>query len=320
MVQLGKIKIEKPAALAPMAGFTSSAFRQICSEFGAAFTVSEMISAKALCFQDKKTNALIKFCDIERPFGFQLFGSECDTLAEAAKILEGYNPDFIDINMGCPVPKIAGNGCGSHLLKTPKLAGDLVYAVKKAVNIPVTAKIRIGWDENSLSGIDFAKRLCDNGVDLLSVHGRTREQMYRPPVNIDYIGEIKKAVSVPVVANGDVDSLDSMRKMLSRTGCDLVMIGRAALGNPFIFKELCGEKEIISFKEKMDTVIRLAELESKNKGEHLGILELRRHLPFFFKGLRGAAEFRRRATAVNSIDDVILLTRDAEMCFEEENK
>ena len=316
MIKLGNLKIDG-AALAPMAGFTDSAFRSICSELGAGLLVSEMISAKALCFGDKKTHQLISFGENERPYALQLFGSEPQCMAEAAQMLCEYKPDMIDINMGCPVPKIVGNGCGSALLKNPKLAGEIVSAITKKISLPVSVKIRIGWDKEHICAADFAKRMQDSGASLITVHGRTREQMYMPSVNLDAIAKVKEAVSIPVIANGDVASYEDAKKTLSYTKCDGVMVGRAALGNPFIFREikaaLSGEPILPepTFECRMDNLKKLCELEIQNKGERLAMLELRRHLPFFFKGMRGAAEIRRQSCCVQDREQLFDIIKTA---------
>lgn len=316
MIKLSNLKIDG-AALAPMAGFTDSAFRKICADMGAGLLVSEMISAKALCFGDKKTATLIEFSEKERPYALQLFGSEPQCMADAAEMLCKHNPDLIDINMGCPVPKIVGSGCGSSLLRDHKLAGEIVSAVSKRINIPVSVKIRIGWDSENICGAEFAKRLEDCGASLITVHGRTRQQMYMPSVNLYAIRDVKRAVKIPVIANGDIASYKDAEKMLSYTGCDGIMVGRAALGNPFIFRELKaflnGEQipSEPSFEERMENIKELCELEVLNKGERLAMLELRRHLPFFFKGMRGAAEIRRKSCCVENMSDVLEILNTA---------
>ena len=323
MINLGKLKIEN-AALAPMAGFTDSAYRQICREMGAGLVVSEMISAKALCFGDKKTAELLKFCNSERPVALQLFGDDGESVKRAAELLMPYNPDIIDINMGCPVPKIVGSGCGSALLKKPQTAAEIVSKTVKAVSVPVSVKIRIGWDKQSLCAVEFAKMLEDSGAAFITVHGRTRDQMYAPSVNIDAIAEVKAAVKIPIIANGDIYSAEDAQNMIKQTGCDLVMVGRGALGNPFIFRELSeGESYVApSYTEKLQTIKRLADLEIKNKGERLAFLELRRHLPFFFKGIRDAAEMRRRSCTVSNKADFDALIEYVKAQYEngEENK
>lgn len=309
MIEISNLRLDG-AALAPMAGFTDSAFRKVCADLGAGLLVSEMISAKALCFGDKKTAALISFSEGERPYALQLFGSEPDCMADAAEMLCAYKPDLIDINMGCPVPKIAGSGCGSALLKNHKLAGEIVSAICKRIDLPVSVKIRIGWDDENICGAQFAKRLEDSGAALITVHGRTRQQMYMPSVNLDAIRDVKRAVKIPVIANGDIASYKDAERMLTYTGCDGIMVGRAALGNPFIFRELkafLNGQEIPkepSFEERMQNLKELCKLEIENKGERLAMLELRRHLPFFFKGMRGAAEIRRKGCCVESQEDI----------------
>ncbi len=305
MIEIEKLKIDG-AVLAPMAGFTDSAFRQVCREMGAGLVVSEMISAKALCFGDKKTAALIYFKDSERPYALQLFGSEPESMADAAEMLCKYKPDLIDINMGCPVPKIVGSGSGSALLKNHKLAGEIVSAVAGRISIPVSVKMRIGWDDESICAVDFAKRLEDSGASLIAVHGRTREQFYAPSARLQPIADVKKSVKIPVIANGDIASFSDAKRALDITGCDGFMIGRAALGNPFIFREISKGEEYTppEFNEKMAVLSYLCELEVQNKGERLALLELRRHLPFFFKGIRDAASLRRMSTCVSTLEDV----------------
>ena len=299
-------KLIDGAALAPMAGFTSSAFREVCKNLGAGLVVSEMISAKALCFGDKKTENLIKYSESERPYALQLFGCEKESMSRAAELLCRYNPDFIDINMGCPVPKIAGNGCGSAMLLDPDNAQRVVEAVCRSSSCPVSVKIRIGWDSEHICAPEFAKKMQNAGAELICVHGRTREQMYKPGVNLDAIRDVKQAVDIPVIANGDIDSRETAQRVMEYTGADGVMIGRGALGDPFIFRSLrypeLGEP---SFSERMENLKLLCRLEIQNKGERLAMLELRRHLPYFFKGMRESARLRSMSTAVCSFDDVL---------------
>ena len=316
MIQIGKLKIEG-SALAPMAGFTDSTYRVICKQMGAGLLVSEMVSAKAICFGDKKTAELLVRDKKETPYAIQLFAGDCESAGRAAKLLMAYNPDIIDINMGCPVPKIVGSGCGSALLKDIRKAGQIVSAVLKNSCVPVSVKIRLGWDSESICAVELSKVLEDNGASLLTVHGRTREQMYAPSANYDEIRKVKEAVKIPVIANGDIDSAEKMRSVLSYTGCDGVMIGRAALGNPFIFRELKAAECSESYSEptvfeRCDIIRKLARLEIENKGERLALLELRRHLPFFFKGIRGAAAFRKRSCELVNYSELDALLNELE--------
>ena len=243
----------------------------------------------------------------------QLFGNDIKALKDAAITAAKYNPDFIDINMGCPAPKVAGNGGGSALMKDPKLARDIIKAVKSVTELPVTAKMRIGWDEESINGIEFAKYLCDGGADMITVHGRTRKQMYSGKADREYIAKIKAAVDIPVIANGDIDSIESARDMFNVTNADGIMIGRAALGNPFIFKALRAyfEKgEMLpppTLKEKLDTLLLQCELMLKYKDPHNAVLESRKHAAWYLKGMRGAAKYRRYCNEINSIDDIKFL-------------
>lgn len=308
MIQIGKLKINGPA-LAPMAGFTDSAYRVICKEMGAGLLVSEMVSAKALCFKDKKTADLLVRCEGETPYAIQLFAGDCESASEATKILNEYNADIIDINMGCPVPKIVGSGCGSALLKNPKLAGQILNSVVKSSKTPVSAKIRLGFDKESICAVEIAKILEDNGASFITVHGRTRDQMYAPYANYEEIKRVKEAVKIPVIANGDIDSAEKYKEALSITGCDGAMIGRGALGNPFIFKEISHAVQDKPYTppttmERCEVMLKLARLEIQNKGERLALLELRRHLPFFFKGIRGAAAFRKRSCELSTYNEL----------------
>lgn len=308
MIQIGKLKINGPA-LAPMAGFTDSAYRVICKEMGAGLLVSEMVSAKALCFKDKKTADLLVRCEGETPYAIQLFAGDCESASEATKILNEYNADIIDINMGCPVPKIVGSGCGSALLKNPKLAGQILNSVVKSSKTPVSAKIRLGFDKESICAVEIAKILEDNGASFITVHGRTRDQMYAPYANYEEIKRVKEAVKIPVIANGDIDSAEKYKEALSITGCDGAMIGRGALGNPFIFKEISLAAQDKPYTppttmERCEVMLKLARLEIQNKGERLALLELRRHLPFFFKGIRGAAAFRKRSCELSTYNEL----------------
>lgn len=237
-MKIGSLELKRTAALAPMAGVADSAFRQICKEFGACYLVGEMASAKGMHYSDKKTARLLTVREQERPIAVQLFGDEPEILAEAARKALAFQPDVIDINMGCPAPKVAGNGGGSALMKNPALAARITEAVVRAVDLPVTVKFRKGWDDQSVNAVEFARAIEQSGAAAVTVHGRTRQQYYAPPVDLDIIAAVKQAVSIPVIGNGDCVDIPSVINMYKYTKCDLVMIGRGALGSPWIFRQV----------------------------------------------------------------------------------
>lgn len=309
---LNQLNICGKVLLAPMAGVTDAAFRQVCQNFGAAATYTEMVSAKAVEYNDKKTASIADVSTDKGPVFLQIFGSEPDTMALAAqRLAHQFSPSAIDINMGCPVPKIAGNGAGSALMKTPELCGKIVSAVKNSVDIPVTVKLRIGWDKNSKNVVEVAK-ICENsGADAICVHGRTREQMYTGTADWDAIKQVKEAVSVPVIGNGDVTDAQSACKMLEQTGCDLIMVGRGALGNPWIFREInayltdsCRILPPPGIAERVLVIRNHIAKMCECKGEPLAMREARKHIGWYIHGLRGAAEFRRQAGQVCTLDDL----------------
>jgi len=316
-MKLGTIELPKTAALAPMAGVGDRAFRETCVAQGACYAVGEMASSKGLQYGSAKTAELLRISDRERPCGIQLFGDEPDTMAAGGKMAMGYKPDALDINMGCPAPKIAGGGSGSALMKNLPLAGRIVEAVARAVAVPVTVKIRKGWDEGSVNAVEAAVLAERMGAAAVTVHGRTRSQMYAPPVDLDIIRAVKRAVSIPVIGNGDVNSLESAERMYGETGCDLVMIGRGALGAPWLFRQLDayfqrGERlPEPDPEEKMAIMLAHIRLACGYKGERRGMREARTHAAHYFKGWRGAAELRRRAGRLERYEDLELLARAA---------
>lgn len=309
-MKIGNLEIKGYACLAPMAGVADRAFRELCMSYGAAYVISEMVSSKGLTMQDKKSKELLFLSDAERPAGAQIFGDDPEIMANAALKAMEFSPDFIDINMGCPAPKIAGNGGGSALLKNPELIGKIVKKVVEVSPVPVTAKIRIGWDKNSINAVEIAKIIEAAGADAITVHGRTKDQMYAPPVSLDEIANVKKAVSIPVIGNGDIVDGKSAKLMLDMTGCDFLMVGRGALGNPWIFQcinaYLNKEADFTepTLKEKMDVMLRHIGTLCEYKGVRIGMREARKHAAWYIKGIRGAAAFRQEIGQLSTMDEL----------------
>lgn len=309
-MKIGNLEIKGYACLAPMAGVADRAFRELCMSYGAAYVISEMVSSKGLTMQDKKSKELLFLSDAERPAGAQIFGDDPEIMANAALKAMEFSPDFIDINMGCPAPKIAGNGGGSALLKNPELIGKIVKKVVEVSPIPVTAKIRIGWDKNSINAVEIAKIIEAAGADAITVHGRTKDQMYAPPVSLDEIANVKKAVSIPVIGNGDIVDGKSAKLMLDMTGCDFLMVGRGALGNPWIFQcinaYLNKEADFTepTLEEKMDVMLRHIGTLCEYKGVRIGMREARKHAAWYIKGIRGAAAFRQEIGQLSTMDEL----------------
>ena len=312
-MKIGNVEIKTPIALAPIAGVTDMAFRQVCRSFGAGYVETEMVSAKALSFNDKKSFELMEFAGDEHPCAIQIFGNEPDVMANAAKLAVEKGADIVDINMGCPAPKIANNGSGSALMKNPSLCGEIVQAVKSAVDVPVTVKIRKGFDDETITAVDVAEECEKNGVDAVIVHGRTRQQYYSGQCDLDIIKAVKENVSVTVIGNGDIRDIKSAEKMLDYTGCDGLMIARAALGSPWVFKTLKEyfEKGIIiespSPEQRLKIMADHIELVCKYKGEKMGMLQSRKQISWYLKGFRGAAAFRNEAGRVCTLDDMYAL-------------
>lgn len=307
---LGNLEIKEKAALAPLAGVADRAFRELCKGYGAAYTVCEMASAKGISLGDKKSAELLSITETERPAGSQIFGNSPETMATAAKKALEFNPDFIDINMGCPAPKVASSGGGALLMKNPLLAADIVKAVVEASTVPVTVKMRSGWDDNNINAVELAKRCEDAGAAAITVHGRTKVQMYAPPVNTDIIKQVKAAVKIPVIGNGDVIDGPSAAKLMEETGCDMVMIGRGALGRPWVFSQINAylEHEVLlpepTVTEKMFVMLKHIEKLCEYKGERVGIREARKHATWYTKGLHGAANYRARIGLINSVEEL----------------
>lgn len=313
-MQLKNLEIPVGAVFAPMAGLTDAACRRMMADHGAAWTVSEMASAKALNFGDRKSFALLKDPDPHGIYAIQLFGAEPETLAKAILLVreKGIRFDILDINMGCPAPKITSSGAGSHLLLDPPLCGAMVAAARKALgdDTPLTVKMRIGWDADHLTGVEVAKQCEANGADLLAVHGRTREQMYIPPIDAGAIAAIKQAVSIPVLANGDVTTAEGALDLLEKTGCDGVMIGRGALGDPWLFDRvraaLLGEEPPAepTLNQRMAALRRQIYEMCEEKGEWLAMPQARSQAMHYMKGLRGAASLRRYCSMLEHFTDV----------------
>lgn len=310
-MQIGSVTLAGRMVLAPMAGVTDRAFRQICCEQGAALTVTEMVSAKALTYGDKKTPGLLALGVDEHPAAAQIFGHEPETMAEGAKIAREISGcDIIDINMGCPAPKIAGNGDGSALMRDPALAARVIEAVANAVDVPVTVKFRKGWDEKSVNCVEFARMAEQAGAAAIAVHGRTRAQQYSGNADWDAIAAVKQAVSIPVIANGDMAVPEDAVRILRHTGADAVMVGRGALGDPWIFARANALLEtgvcppLPPFTERIDTAVRQIELAAAYKGERVAMLEARRHVNWYLKGQSGLKAFKMRICALERLEEL----------------
>ena len=315
-MRFGNLEVNNPIALGPMAGVTDWAFRTVCAELGANITVTEMVSSRALVYKDKKSAALLK----KNPgslCGAQIFGNDPAIMAEAAVLaLEISGCDFLDINMGCPMPKIANSGDGCGLMRTPELAGDIVAAVAKAVNVPVTVKCRLGWDKGSINVLDFAKRMEDNGATLLTVHGRTRAQLYSGVADWDMITKVKNTVSIPVIANGDIVGGESAIKCLKRTGADGVMIGRATFGDPWIFAEVKAALEGRELPERpcladrIAVAVRQFQLSEQDHGEHIACLEARKHFAWYLRGVSHSSFYKNQISSMNTMEDIYRIAKD----------
>ncbi len=315
MIKIGKTELEYGVMLAPMAGVTDHAMRIFCKRYGAEYTVSEMISAKAIHYKDKKTDILSAVTEAESPIAIQIFGREPDIMAEGAQVLECRGGiAAIDINMGCPAHKIVGNGEGSSLMREPERVYEIVRAVKSAVSLPVTVKIRSGWDSGSINAPHIAEIIEKGGADAICVHGRTREQMYKPPVDLCTIAEVKRAVSIPVIGNGGIMNAEGAVEMFEKTGCDGIMIAQGACGNPWIFKEIISKIKGEAYQapsacERLDIALEHVHMLVSDKGEYTGIREARKHLSWYVRGMEGSSEFRGRInSALSEAEMAELLT------------
>ena len=310
-LKIGNVELENPLVLAPMAGVTDLPFRLLCKEQGVGLICMEMVSAKAIYYKNKNTESLLEIHPDETPVSLQLFGSDADIMSEMAKKIEERPFSILDINMGCPVPKVVNNGEGSALMKNPKLVRDIVSKMSKAIEKPVTVKIRKGFDEEHVNAVEIAKIAEDAGAAAIAVHGRTRQQYYSGKADWEIIAKVKEAVSVPVIGNGDVTDADSAMRMMKETGCDGVMIGRAVQGNPWIFREILSQINdgIVlprpTMEEMRDMIIRHAKLQLEYKGEYTAIREMRKHVSWYTTGLPGSAKFRKHVNEMETLEGLI---------------
>lgn len=315
-LKIGSVELPNPVILAPMAGVSDLPFRLLCREQGAGLVCMEMVSAKAIAYHNKNTEKLMETTEQERPVSLQLFGSEPDLMAEIAAQIEDRPFDILDINMGCPVPKIVGNGEGSALMKNPKLIEEIITKVSGAIKKPLTVKFRKGFDDDHVNAVEIAKIAEASGAAAVAVHGRTREQFYSGSADWEIIRRVKEAVSIPVIGNGDVDSPEKAKALLDTTGCDGIMIGRAARGNPWLFHRVVtyletGEPADKPSKEEIKAMmLRHARMQVEHKGDYTGIREMRKHISWYTTGLPGSAKLRGRINSVESLEEMEELLRE----------
>ena len=316
--KIGNVTLNSRAILATMADVSDRAYRELCVKFGAGYCVSEMVSSKALSFNSKKSEDLMDISEYERPCGIQIFGDDPECMADAARHATQNSPDIIDINMGCPAPKISSNGSGSALMRNPQLCGEIVQAVVKCCDVPVTVKIRKGWDDDNVNAVEVAKICEQAGASAITIHGRTRMQYYKPPVDYDIIREVKRAVNIPVIANGDIDSAQKAKQVIEQTECDLIMVGRATLGNPWIFSQINSylenpeqPLEYPTLEERLDVMVEHISKMVEYKGEHMALLQARKLVAGYFKGMRGASSLRNEAGRISTLEDLYALKEKA---------
>ncbi len=315
-LKIGSISVEPGLALAPMAGVADHPFRILVKEQGCPLVYSEMISAKGLVYSNRRNRSLLHFSDQERPIGFQLFGSDPEILAEGARIIEGYEPDFIDLNFGCPTPKIVRNGDGGALMRNATLCRDIFRKVAAAVACPVTVKIRTGWDESSINATEIALLAEENGLKAITVHGRTVKQSYRGEADWKIIKEVKERLTIPVIGNGDIDSPQKAEEMFNYSRCDGIMVGRAARGNPWLFRAILAwlqEKrklETPGAKDIVEKVLRHYQLLSDFKGGRIAAREMRRHAAWYVRGLKGASAARQQLVRISSFEELETIMKD----------
>ncbi len=313
---LGKTEIINPLILGPMAGVTDWAFRNICAELGANITVTEMVSSRALVYKDQKSAKLLRknegsLC------GAQIFGNDPQIMAQAAVLaLEISGCDFLDINMGCPMPKIANSGDGCGLMRTPELAGEIVKAVVKAVDVPVTVKCSLGWDKGNINVLEFTKRMEDSGASMVTVHGRTRAMLYSGVADWDYIRKVKEQLSIPVIANGDIVDAASALRCLKWTGADGIMIGRTSFGDPWLFQQvsaaMAGQEipERPCLKDRIDVAVRHFQLAEQDHGEHIACLEARKHFAWYLRGVSHSSYYKNQISSMSKMEDIYRIARD----------
>lgn len=310
-MKIGTLNLKNNIILAPMAGVTDKAFRLITKPFGPALMYTEMVSGKGLLYKNKRTEVLLEVLNFEKPTAAQIFGHEPEVMSEIAERSLEFGADMIDINMGCPAPKIVNNGDGSALMKNPELAGKIISAVRKSVNCPISVKFRMGWDDDSINAVEFAKTAENNGADAITIHGRTRAQFYSGKANLEIIKKVKEAVKIPVIGNGDVHDGKSAKYMLDYTGCDGIMIGRAAQGNPWLFSSVLhylktgDELAPPTLEERSDIAEKHLRLLVKFKGEYRGVLEGRKHMAWYFKGLCGGAKLRNLINQCDTLEQML---------------